>query len=91
MSTYRYKKAISEVSYSMVISVQIVQIKIGIQAYRGLPCLHIVSAGIIGYYANVFDIQIQSTLVISTSVISNNRLSRRENLVLLYTQKSNIR
>ena len=26
---------------------------------------------------------IQSTLVISTSVISNNRLSRRENLVLL--------
>ena len=28
-------------------------------------------------------VQIQSTLVISTSVISNNRLSRRENLVLL--------
>ena len=26
---------------------------------------------------------IQSTLVISTSVISNNRLSRRENLVLV--------
>ena len=27
--------------------------------------------------------QIQSTLVISTSIISSNRLSRRENLVLL--------
>ena len=35
--------------------------------------------------------QIQSTLVISTSVISNNRLSRRENLVLVLTQKSKIR
>ena len=34
---------------------------------------------------------IQSTLVISTSVISNNRLSRRENLVLALTQKSKIR
>ena len=34
---------------------------------------------------------IQSTLVISTSVISNNRLSRRENLVLVLTQKSKIR
>ena len=34
---------------------------------------------------------IQSTLVISTSVISNNRLSRRENLVLVLKQKSKIR
>ena len=34
---------------------------------------------------------IQSTLVISTSVISNNRLYRRENLVLVLTQKSKIR
>ena len=35
--------------------------------------------------------QIQSTLVISTSVISNNRLSRRENLVRVLSQKSKIR
>ena len=35
--------------------------------------------------------QIQSTLVISTSVISNNRLSRRENLVHVSTQKFKIR
>ena len=28
-------------------------------------------------------LKVQSTLVISTSVISNNRLSRRENLVLV--------
>ena len=34
---------------------------------------------------------IQSTLVISASIISNNRLSRRENLVLVLTQKSKIR
>ena len=34
---------------------------------------------------------LQSTLVISTSVISNNRLSRRENLVLVITQKSKTR
>ena len=34
---------------------------------------------------------LQSTLVISTSVISNNRLSRRKNLVLVITQKSKIR
>ena len=34
---------------------------------------------------------IQSTLVISTSVISNNRLSRRENLVLVLMQKSKIK
>ena len=34
---------------------------------------------------------IQSTLVISTSVISNTRLSRRENLVLVITQISKIR
>ena len=34
--------------------------------------------------------EIQSALVISTSVISNNRLSRRENLVLVLTQKSKI-
>ena len=37
------------------------------------------------------NIYIQSTLVISTSVISNNRLSRRKNLVLVITQKSKIR
>ena len=36
-------------------------------------------------------LHIQSTLVISTSVISNNRLSRRENLVRVLTQKSKIR
>ena len=35
--------------------------------------------------------ELQSTLVISTSVISNNRLSRRENLVRVLTQKSKIR
>ena len=35
--------------------------------------------------------EIQSVLVISTSVISNNRLSRRKNLVLVITQKSKIR
>ena len=35
--------------------------------------------------------RIQSTLFISTSVISNNRLSRRENLVLVLAQKSKIR
>ena len=34
---------------------------------------------------------IHSTLVISTSIISNNRLSRRENLILVLTQKSQIR
>ena len=34
---------------------------------------------------------VQSTLVVSTSVISNNRLSRRENLIPVLTQKSNIR
>ena len=33
------------------------------------------------YYAGTRDGQIQSTLVISTSVISNNRLSQRENLI----------
>ena len=33
--------------------------------------------------AEVDSIHIQSTLVISTSFISNNRLSRRENLVLV--------
>ena len=33
----------------------------------------------------------QSTLVISTSVLSNHRLSRRENLVLVLTPKSKIR
>ena len=31
---------------------------------------------------------VQSTLVILTSVISNNRLSRRKNLVLVITKKS---
>ena len=35
--------------------------------------------------------RVQSTLVISTSVISNNPLSQRENLVLVLTQKSKIR
>ena len=39
----------------------------------------------------VDSVAIQSTLVISTSVISNNRLSRRENLVLVLTQKFKIR
>ena len=34
---------------------------------------------------------VQSTLVISTSIISNNRLSRREYLILFLTQKSKIR
>ena len=37
------------------------------------------------------DRYVQLTLVISTSVISNNCLSRRENLVLVLTQKSKIR
>ena len=41
------------------------------------------------WFAIHFDIQ--STLLISTSVISNNRLSRRKNLVLVITQKSKIR
>ena len=40
------------------------------------------------YYSD--NMYVQSTLVISTSVISNNRLSRRENLVLVLTQKSKI-
>ena len=35
--------------------------------------------------------EIQSILLISTSIISNNHLSRRENLVLVLTQKSKIR
>ena len=39
----------------------------------------------------IIGLNIQSTLVISTSVISNNRLSRRKNLVLVITQKSKIR
>ena len=34
--------------------------------------------------------KIHLTLVISTSIISNNRLSERENLVLVLTQKSKI-
>ena len=42
-------------------------------------------------YAFICAVFIQSTLVISTSIISNNRLSRRENLVLVLTQKSKIR
>ena len=33
-------------------------------------------------------IAVQSTLIILTSIISNNHLSRRENLVLVLTQKS---
>ena len=37
------------------------------------------------------EIHVQSTLVISTSIISNNSLSRRENMVLVLTQKSKIR
>ena len=40
---------------------------------------------------SLFSTSIQSTLVISNSIISNNRLSRRENQVLIQTQKSNIR
>ena len=39
----------------------------------------------------IYCFHIQSTLVISTSVISNNRLSRRENLVPVLTKKSKIR
>ena len=35
--------------------------------------------------------EVQSTLAIPTSVISNNRLSQRENLVRVVTQKSKIR
>ena len=42
-------------------------------------------------YSNPVEHNVQSTLVISTSVISNNRLSRRKNLVLVITQKSKIR
>ena len=38
-----------------------------------------------------FQVILQSTLVISTSVISNNRLSGRETLVRVLTQKSKIR
>ena len=37
------------------------------------------------------DLKLQSTLVISTLVIWNNSLSRRENLVRVLTQKSKIR
>ena len=46
-----------------------------------------------GVLSTIIDVAfpIQSTLVISTMVISNNRLSRRENLVLVLTQKSKIR
>ena len=40
---------------------------------------------------DVFIFILQSTLVISTSLISNNRLTRRENLVRVLTQKSKIR
>ena len=36
-------------------------------------------------------IYLQSIPVISTSIISNHRLSRRENLVIVLTQKSKIR
>ena len=49
--------------------------------YVSLPC---------NYFGKNVILQIQSTLVISTSVISNNRMSRRENLVLVLTQKSKI-
>ena len=41
-------------------------------------CLYIIYTSV-----NPTKLDIQSTLVISTSVISNNRLSRRENLVIL--------
>ena len=41
--------------------------------------------------AGYLHLYIQSTLVISTAIISNNRLSRRGNLVLVLTQKSKIR
>ena len=55
---------------------------------KSLMCIwqHIKGLRSEGLYLNI-----QSTLVISTSVISNNRLSRRENLILVLTQKSNIR
>ena len=39
----------------------------------------------------LLEMNIQSTLVISTSVIWNHRLSQRENLVLVLTPKSKIR
>ena len=56
-----------------------------VEIQNGLPILH-------GKFFVCLDcFNIQSTLVISTSVISNNRLSRRENLVLVLTQKSKIR
>ena len=41
----------------------------------------------INYYTHIPN---TATLVISTSIISNNHFSRRENLVLVLTQKSNI-
>ena len=53
--------------------------------------MYILGFGYSGMYMknhiNSCNIDIQSTLVISTSVISNNRLSQGENLVLVLTQK----
>ena len=46
---------------------------------------------IVGKFNDYSKRNLQSTLAISTLVISNNRLSRRENLVRVLTQKSKIR
>ena len=43
------------------------------------------------FCVSLYPQEVQSTLVISTSVISNNCLSRRKNLVLVITHKSKIR
>ena len=53
------------------------------------PMLHIEIQG--NQSIGLREEDLYSTLVISTSVISNNCLSRRENLVLVLTQKSKIR
>ena len=48
-----------------------------------LDCSAEVSATVLRLMMGTLGRYIQSTLVISTSVISNNRLSRRENLILV--------
>ena len=47
------------------------------------PVCHISNDKTVSLAAAALERYIQSTLVISTSVISNNRLSRRKNLVLV--------
>ena len=44
---------------------------------------------LVGTFIYLVDFLLQSTLIVSTSLISNNRLSRSENLVLILTWKSN--